>query len=121
MTQLTDKRREDDVSNSKMLRFITSEMIIWLAVTIFLFGASYMTFAAEQKTAKEERVDTKTKIEKMDLQQESIKATVASIQLDTAVIRNDQEHMSKTLERNTKSIEKVLEILMKYDNGSNIP
>lgn len=122
---ITDNRRNDDVSNSKMSRFITLEFLASAAISIFMMGGGYMAIASEQKVAKEERLEAKLetskKIEKIETQQQFMKDTMANIEKDTAVIRNDQEHMTKTLEKNTHSIDKVLEILMKHDNYKNIP
>ena len=118
---ITDNRRNDDVSNSKMSKLFSVEIVGSIIATAFIMGAGYRALAGDQEQANIRIAETTQKIHDIERQQQSIKSTVANIQTDTAVIRNDQTHMNKTLEKNSKSIEKVLEILMKHDSGISTP
>jgi len=111
---ITENRREKDVSNNKMSKLFSFEIIGSVLATAFIMGMGYKALASDQVTANK-------RIEKIEAVQGQMQTTVSSIQTDTAVIRNDQEHMTKTLEKNSRSIEKVLELLMKHDSDRNAP
>lgn len=105
---ITDNRRDNDVSNSKMSKLFSVEIVGSVIATAFIMGMGYKALASDQDVATK-------RIEDIELRQKTINQTVSSIQTDTAVIRNEQQHMNKTLERHSDDIQQVLKLLMKHE------
>jgi len=93
------------VSNNKLSRIFSVEIVGSLLVTAFLVGGSYFTLANSQENSDREMKSVKA-------QQASMSKDISKIQTDTAVILNEQKHMTKTLEHHNRDIKKILELLM---------
>lgn len=87
------------MSNDKLSKFISLEIVMSLAVTSFLVGVSYAVLANDQKHQSEG-------LETVKVQQNKIKKSISAIEKDTAVIRNEQEHIKRDVESILKLLSK---------------
>ena len=94
------------MSTTRLSKILSVEVMGSMLAIAFAIGGTYTTLANGQEAQGAELNDVKK-------QQAAIVRTISKIQTDTAVIRNEQTHLSRAINDHSKDIKRILEILMK--------
>lgn len=87
-------------------RALSIENIISLLIIVFSIGVVYSSLAAES-------AETKERVRKMEAEQKQLGTSMKNIQVDVAVIKNDQKHVRAELDNQRSDLKRVLRILEK--------
>ena len=88
----------EEISNNKLSRFFTVEIVGSMLFTAFVVGVTYSALAKDTKQAHDKTVLVETK-------QEEMEKDVTAIQIDVAVVRANQERIQEDLGTQTRKIE----------------
>ena len=95
---------EKELTNNKLARFFSMEIVGSMAIMAFTVGATYATLAAGQEKTDE-------RVKEIEQKQKTIERAVIGIQTDTAILRNEQQHIKEDLLEQKQDIKRVLQIL----------
>jgi len=85
---------------------LSVENIIALSVLLVAVVTSYTSLATES-------AETKGRVLKIESNQKALSASMKGIEVDVAVIKNEQAHVKKELEEQSQDLKRVLRILEK--------
>ena len=96
--------KQEEMTNSRLARWLSAETFGSLLLVAVAIGTTYQALASESEV-------TKQKVEAVELQQHEMKASLNQVEVDTAVIRNNQMHFKAQLNDQKEKINRILDLL----------
>jgi peptidoglycan hydrolase CwlO-like protein len=100
--------QEPEMTNGRLARWLSVENLITIIVIVVAVTGSYQSLASDN-------TNTKRQVASVKKQQKEIVKSVASIQIDVAVIRNSQEnfqeHFKDQLNEQKQKINRIIDLL----------
>lgn len=93
-----------DMSNTKVVKFLSIETVISLLLISFSVGGTYKVLASD--AAKTEK-----KVEQIVVDQKQMGKSIEGINTNIAVIKNDQKHIRQQLKDNQARMDRALIML----------
>ena len=97
---------EQDITNNKLGKFLSIEILGTMFAGAFAIGGVYATLSTQQTALAAEQERTAGKLERME-------RDVGEIKKDVAVMRNEQEHFNGKIDEQNDNIKRILDLLEK--------
>jgi len=94
----------EEMTNSRLARWLSAETLGSLLLVAVAIGTTYQALASETEV-------TRKKVDSMEVQQQEMKASLNQVEVDTAVIRNNQVHFKDQLNDQKQKINRILDLL----------
>lgn len=94
----------EEMTNSRLARWLSVETLGSLLFVALTIGVTYQALAGEQEA-------TKKKVEIIEEKQNEMSASLNQVEVDTAVIRNNQTHFKDQLDDQKQKINRILDLL----------
>ena len=109
----------EEITNNKLSRLLSIEVVGSLLVTAFIVGVTWNSVAKDVQAAD-------AKVQRVEKKNAELDQNMQSIKVDVAVVKTNQEHISKEIDRQSQKlreqgqdIKQILQILREGDgNGA---
>lgn len=95
---------DPEMSNSRLARWLSAETFGSMLLVAVAIGTTYQALASESEV-------TKAKVDAVEVQQQEMKTSLNQVEVDTAVIRNNQTHFKDQLDEQKQKINRILDLL----------
>lgn len=93
-----------EMTNGRLARWLSVENLITIIIIVVAVTGSYQSLASDN-------TNTKRQVASVKKQQKEIVKSVATIQVDVAVILNEQQHAKEQMREQKRSIQRILDLL----------
>ena len=110
---------QDEMSNNKLSKFLSAEILGSMLVTAFLVGVTYQSLAKDVSA-------TDGKVATVEKKYDRMEDNVTRIQVDMAVVKTNQENIKTDIDKQNvklreqgQDIKEILRLLQR--NGGHVP